>query len=67
MVTFGFNGTYSVQEDAGGIRIVVLVLVNYLARDISITLFTVDDTARGRFANLHGSLLTIYLSLTVCS
>ena len=51
MVTIGFNGTYSVREDAGGISIVVLVLMNSLARDVLVTFSTLDDTARGRFAH----------------
>ena len=50
VVTIGFNGTYSVREDAGGISIVVLVLMKSLARDVVVTLSTLDDTARGRFA-----------------
>ena len=49
-VTIGFNGTYSVREDAHSIRIVVLVLMNCLGRDVVVTLSTLDDTARGRFA-----------------
>ena len=49
MVTIGFNGTYSVHEDAGGISIVI-VLMNSLARDVLVTLSTQDNTARGRFA-----------------
>ena len=51
MVTIGFNGIYSVREDAGSISIVVLVLMNCLARDVEVTLSTLDDTARGRFAH----------------
>ena len=51
VITIGFNGTYSVREDAGGISIVVLVLMNSLARDVVVTLSTQDDTARGRFAH----------------
>ena len=50
VVTIGFNGTYSVYEDVGGINIVVLVLMNSLAGDVVVTLSTVDDTASGRFA-----------------
>ena len=50
VVTIGFNGTYSVQEDAGSISIVVLVLMNCLARDVVVTLSTLDNTARGGFA-----------------
>ena len=50
MVTIGFSGTYSVQEDSGGVSIVVLVLMNSLARDVAVTLSTLDNTARGRFA-----------------
>ena len=50
MVTIGFSGTYSVHEDAGGISIVVLVLMNSLARDVVVTFSTVDDSAKGRFA-----------------
>ena len=50
VVRIGFNGTYSVHEDVGGISIVVLVLINYLARDVVVTLLTLDDTARGWFA-----------------
>ena len=38
------------REDAGDIGIVVLVLMNSLARDVEVTLSTVDDTASGRFA-----------------
>ena len=37
------------RKDVGGISIVVLVLMNSLARDVVVTLSTVDDTARGRF------------------
>ena len=51
VVTIGFNGTYSVREDAEGISIAVLVLMNYLARDVEVRFSTVDDTARGRFAH----------------
>ena len=50
MVTIGFNGTYSVQEDSGGVSIVVLVLMSSLARDVVVTLSTLDDRAGGRFA-----------------
>ena len=50
VVRIGFNGAYSVREDAGGISIVVLVLMNSLDRDVVVTLLTLDDTARGRFA-----------------
>ena len=52
VVTIGFSETYSVREDVGGISIVVLVLMNSLARDVVVTLSTLDDTARGRFARL---------------
>ena len=51
MVTIGFNETYSVHENSGGISIVVLVMMNSLARDVVVTLSTLDDTARGRFAH----------------
>ena len=47
VVTIGFNATYSVCEDAGGISVVILVLMNYLARDVEVRFSTVDDTARG--------------------
>ena len=49
VVTIGFSGNYSVREDAGSIRIVVLVLMNWLGRDVVVTLSTLDDTARGGF------------------
>ena len=49
VVTIGFNETYSVREDAGSISIVVLVLMNSLARDVVVTLSTEDDTAQGVF------------------
>ena len=39
------------REDAGNIRIVVLVLMNYLGRDVVVTLSTLDGTARGGFAH----------------
>ena len=51
VVTIGFNGTYCVREDTGSITIVVLVLMNSLARDVVVTLSTVDGTARGGFAH----------------
>ena len=51
VVTIGFSGIHHVHEDAGYISITVLVLVNSLARDVVVTLSTVDDTARGRFAH----------------
>ena len=51
MVTIGFNETYSVHENSGGISIVVLVMMNSLARDVVVRLSTVDDTARGGFAH----------------
>ena len=38
------------HEDVRGINIVVLVQMNSLARDVEVTLSTLDDTARGRFA-----------------
>jgi len=47
VVTIGFNGTYSVREDATNITITVLVLMNSLARDVSVTLSTSDGTAMG--------------------
>ena len=50
MVTIGFSGTYSVREDAGSISIVVRVLMKSLARDVVVTLSTMDNTARGGFA-----------------
>ena len=49
VVTIGFNGTYSVREGAGGISIVVLVLMNSLARNVVVTLSTQDVTAQGVF------------------
>ena len=48
-VTIGFSRTYSVHEDAGHISVTVLVLMNSLARDVVVTLSTLDDTARGGF------------------
>jgi len=47
VVTIGFNGTYSVREDADYITITVLVLMNSLARDVSVTLSMSDGTAMG--------------------
>ena len=38
------------REDAGVIGIVALVLTNSLARDVVVTLSTLDDTAIGKFA-----------------
>ena len=51
MVTIGFSGMYSVREDVGGVSIVVLVVMNALARDVVVTLSTLDSSARGRFAH----------------
>ena len=47
VVTIGINGTYSLHEDATSITITVLVLMNSLARDVSVTLSTSDGTAMG--------------------
>ena len=52
VVTIGFNGTYSVREEAGGITIVVLALMNTLAKDVVVTFSTLDDTARGGLTQL---------------
>ena len=38
------------REGAGSISIAVLVLMNSLARDVVVTLSTVDGTANGGFA-----------------
>ena len=38
------------REDVGGVSVVVFGLMNNLTRDVEVTLSTVDDTARGRFA-----------------
>ena len=51
VVTIGFNGIYSVREDAGNIQIVVLVLMNWLGRDAVVTFSTMDNTARGGLHN----------------
>ena len=39
------------HEDAGHISVTVLVLMNSLARDVVVTLSTLDDTASGGFAH----------------
>ena len=38
------------REDAGSIKIVVVVLNNCLGRDVVVTLSTLDNTATGVFA-----------------
>ena len=69
VVTIGFNGTNSVREDAGSISIVVLVLMNSLARDVVVTLSTLDDTAIGRFVQCQELpwIAVDYLPISVCS
>ena len=47
VVTIGFHGTYCVREDTRVFSIVVLILMNSLARDVVVTLSTMDNTARG--------------------
>ena len=44
------------HEDAGGVSVVVLVLMNSLAKEVVVTLSILDDTARGRFAQCLTSL-----------
>ena len=56
VVTIGFSRTYSVREDAGGISIAVLVLMNSLARDVEVRFSTMDDTAIGEFAQCLTSM-----------
>ena len=50
------------REDAGSISTVVLVLMNSLARDVVVTLSTIDDTATGGFdtAQIARLLLIIF-------
>ena len=69
VVTIGFSGTYSVREDAGSINVVVLVLMNSLARDVVVTLSTLDDTAIGRFAQCQElPWITVdYLPISICT
>ena len=68
VVTIGFNGTYYVREDTARIS-VVLVLMNSLARNVVVTLSTLDDTAIGRFVKclFYKITMTTYLYLPVCS
>ena len=49
VVTIGFTANYSVREDTGTMSVVVLILMNSLAREVEVTLSTLDGTARGRF------------------
>ena len=54
------------REDADSINVIVLVLMNCLARDVKVTLSTLDDTARGTSAQClicmdHCSLCTYIL------
>ena len=63
VVTIGFDRVYSVREDAVSISIVVLVLMNCLARDVEVSLSPLDGTASGGFCtmpNLHASILPIF-------
>ena len=48
VVTIGFSGNYDVREAPSNISIAVLVLMNSLARDVVVTLSTLNDTARGK-------------------
>ena len=65
VVTIGFNGTYCVGEASGSISIVVLVMMNSLARDVVVTLSTLDDTARGRFVQCL-TCMDQYLPISSC-
>ena len=60
VVTIGFNGTYCVDEASGSISIVVLVMMNSLARDVVVILSTLNDTARGTFAQCLTCILFTY-------
>ena len=51
VITIGFNGTYSVREDVGDVSIVILALMNFLARDVVVALSTQNNTAGGRLAH----------------
>ena len=49
-ITVGFfcPGSYSVAEDAGSVNVTVEILRGTPARDVTVTLQTVDGSARGR-------------------
>ena len=54
-------------EDTGVVSIFVLVLMNSLARDVVVTLTTIDDTASGEFDNAKLAKITInYLPISSC-
>ena len=67
VVTIGFNGTYSMSEDAASIMVTVLVLMNSLARDVSVTLSTSDDIAMGRAFDQLDRHRTNYITSNVLS
>ena len=50
MVTIGFNPTtYTVSEDVGSVNVAVSLRSGILARDVIVTLQTLDGTAMGEF------------------
>ena len=49
--TFGFNPTYSVSEDIGNITVAVSLLSGILARDLIVSLLTLNGTAMGKSHN----------------
>ena len=59
--TFGFNPTYSVSEDVGNITVAVSLLSGILARDLIVSLLTLNGTAVGESHNELAALGHLYM------
>ena len=57
-VTIGFNPTtYSVSEDVGSVTVAVSLLSGILARDVIVSLHTMNNTAIGKSLNNLSELI----------
>ena len=57
-VVIGFNPTtYSVSEDVGSVTVAVSLLSGILARDVTVSLHTMNNTALGKSLNKLSELI----------
>ena len=62
-VTIGFNPTYSVSEDVGSVRVAVSLLSGILARDVIVSLQTINSMAVGESLNKFACMCIGYAAI----
>ena len=62
VIVFGFNPTYSVGEDVGDVSVAVSLLSGILARDVNVSLWTMNGMAVGESLNKPACLIMGYVA-----